>query len=146
MTLLGAGHDTTATGIAWTLDQLSKHPYVQRKLRSEIQNVLPKLSEPQPGLRPVQNTTPDVNMNSLVSNVDNLPYLDNVCRESLRFNPPIPLTLRRSRKSANLVGYDIPGGTLIFVAGNTINRLTKYWGPSANSFNSNRWDNLPGTW
>ena len=40
MTFLGAGHDTTATGVAWTLHLLSTHPEIQSRLREEIKDYM----------------------------------------------------------------------------------------------------------
>ncbi|KAK2010362.1 p450-domain-containing protein, partial [Colletotrichum eremochloae] len=86
MTFLGAGHDTTATGIAWTLHLLSKHPAVQSRLREEIKDHLPFLLD--------KNVRFDPGLIA-AADADQLPYLDNVCREALRFIPPIPMTVRR---------------------------------------------------
>ena len=146
MTLIAAGHDTTATGVAWTLDQLAKHPHIQAKLRSEIHKAMPELLDPTLRAQHLDNAKAGRDMEALLGNVDSLPYLDNVCRESLRFIPPIPLTLRRSQRQANLGGYHVPAGTLIFVASNAINRLKSYWGPTANIFDPDRWLTLPPTW
>lgn len=87
MTFLGAGHDTTATGVAWTLHMLSKHHDVPKKLRAEIQEFLPFLFDP--------NTREDPE-HFVNADADRLPYLDNVCRESLRYIPPIPMTVRQA--------------------------------------------------
>lgn len=46
MTFLGAGHDTTATGVAWTLHLLAKHPRIQSRLRAEIKRHYPFLFHP----------------------------------------------------------------------------------------------------
>ncbi|KAK1963077.1 cytochrome P450 [Colletotrichum sublineola] len=84
MTFLGAGHDTTATGVAWTLHLLSKHPAVQSRLREEIKDHLPFLLD--------KNVRFDPGLIA-AADADQLPYLDNVCREALRFIPPIPMTV-----------------------------------------------------
>jgi cytochrome P450 len=77
---------------------------------------------------------------------DQLPYLDNVCRESLRYIPPIPMTVRESIENDTLGPYFIPGGTIVYVLANAINRLPMYWGPDADEFNPGRWDELPDTY
>jgi cytochrome P450 len=74
---------------------------------------------------------------------DKLPYLDNVCRESLRYIPPIPMTVRQSLKDDVLGGYHVPSGTVIYVLANTINRLPAFWGDTADEFDPDRWDALP---
>lgn len=135
MTFLGAGHDTTATGIAWTLHMLSKHPGVQRQLRDEIRKHIPGLFDSASrALGPEEFAKIDV---------DQLPYMNNVCRESLRYIPPIPMTVRQSIRDDNLCGYFIPAGSTVYVMANTINRLPQYWGSDADVFDPDRWNHLP---
>ncbi|KAI1077638.1 cytochrome P450 78A3 [Whalleya microplaca] len=136
MTFLGAGHDTTATGVAWTIHLLSTHPEIQSRLREEIKDYLPFLFDKETRFDPAQIATADP---------DQLPYLDNVCRESLRYIPPIPMTVRQSIADDRLGPYKVPGGTVIYVLANAINRLPMYWGPTADQFDPDRWDDLPKT-
>lgn len=137
MTFLGAGHDTTATGVAWTLHLISTHPEIQTRLRDEIKQHMPFLFDPA--------TRYDVE--SLAkADADLLPYLDNVCRESLRYIPPIPMTVRQSLADDRLGGYHVPAGTVIYVLANAINRLPMYWGDTADEFNPDRWEKLPATY
>lgn len=139
MTFLGAGHDTTATGVAWTLHLLSTHPEVQSRLQEEIRDHMPFLfnrsSNPQLSLETLAATDPD-----------QLPYLNNVCRESLRYIPPIPMTVRQSIADDTLGGYHVPAGTVIYILANAINRLPSYWGETADRFDPDRWNKLPATW
>jgi cytochrome P450 len=137
MTFMGAGHDTTATGIAWTLHLLSTHPEIQSRLREEIKDYLPFLFNEHSRLDPGELATADP---------DQLPYLDKVCRESLRFIPPIPMTVRQTIDDDTLAGYSIPAGTVVYVMANAINRLSMYWGADADVFDPDRWDDLPDTW
>lgn len=136
MTFLGAGHDTTATAVAWTIHLLSTHPEIQARLRDEIRTHMPFLFSDDKRLDPdaLANADPD-----------KLPYLDNVCRDSLRYIPPIPMTVRQSLKDDTLGRYKVPGGTVIYVLANTINRLPDYWGETADEFDPDRWDALPET-
>lgn len=138
MTFLGAGHDTTATGVAWTLHLVAKHADVQAKLREEMREHMPQLFE-----REERSTIAD-RCNEF--DVDRLPYLDNVCRESLRYIPPIPMTVREAKEDDYLGGYFVPKGTTVYVLANAINRLPQYWGETADEFLPQRWDNLPKTW
>ncbi|CZR52544.1 related to isotrichodermin C-15 hydroxylase (cytochrome P-450 monooxygenase CYP65A1) [Phialocephala subalpina] len=137
MTFLGAGHDTTATGVAWTLHLLSKYPAIQERLRKEIKQHMPFLFDPATRFNPEQLAKADA---------DQLPYLDNVCRESLRYIPPIPMTVRQSLAVDQLGPYTVPAGTVIYILANSINRLPMYWGPTADKFDPDRWDNLPETY
>lgn len=137
MTFLGAGHDTTATGVAWTLHLLSVHTEIQTRLREEIRSYLPFLFDPDTRFDPASLNTADH---------DRLPYLDKVCRESLRFIPPIPMTVRQSLEDDTLGGYHVPGGTILYIHSNVINRMPVYWGNDADKFDPDRWDNLPEGW
>lgn len=69
-----------------------------------------------------------------------------VFHESLRYIPPIPLTVRETRADDVLAGYHIPAGTVVYVVANAINHLPAYWGDTAGEFNPDRWDNLPAEW
>lgn len=140
MNFLGAGHDTTATGVAWTIDLLSKHIDVQDRLREEIISNFPLLT--QSDIDPHRGGTMLASFNLL----DQLPYLTNVCNESLRFIPPVPIVIRECVDDTTLSGYFIPKGTNIFISSNAINRLPWFWGSNANVFDPERWDNLPKSW
>lgn len=137
MTFLGAGHDTTATGVAWTLHLLSTHPEMQSRLREEVREYMPFLFNPETRYNQelLDKADPDL-----------LPYMDNICRESLRYIPPIPMTVRESLADDKLGEYHVPAGTVIYVLANAINRLPMYWGPTADEFDPDRWDNLPATY
>jgi cytochrome P450 len=136
MTFLGAGHDTTATGVAWTLHLLAKHPDVQKKLRAEVNEYMPWLFDP--------NSRFDASR--LDADADQLPYLDNVCRESLRYIPPIPMTVRETIADDTLGGFFVPAGTTVYIHANAINRMPEYWGPTADTFDPDRWDKLPASY
>lgn len=136
MTFLAAGHDTTATGLAWTIHLLSIYPEVQDRLRQEIRRYMPFLFDREWHFDP-ETTTP--------TDPDLLPYLDNVCRESLRYIPPIPMTVRESREDDVLDQYKIPRGTVLYMLANAINRMEWFWGDDADDFNPDRWDDLPKT-
>ena len=137
MTFLGAGHDTTAASVAWTLMLLAKNPKIQEKLRTEICELMPFLFDPSARADPASLEKADVDL---------LPYLDDVCRESLRFIPSIPMTVRKTIKDDHLAGYFIPAGTTVYIMANAINRLPMYWGPTANVFDPERWKQLPETY
>jgi cytochrome P450 len=76
-TFLAAGHETTATGLAWCLFNLSQNKTSQTHLREELTQAFP-------------DDTASITMESLNS----LPYLDAVVRETLRYDPPIDATAR----------------------------------------------------
>lgn len=116
---------------------LAKHPEVQEKLRKEIRSHLPFLFDEKLRNKPESLEKADVDL---------LPYLEDVCKESLRYIPSIPMTVRKTIADDRLAGYFIPAGTTVYLMANTINRLPMYWGNTADTFDPERWHNLPSTY
>lgn len=125
MTFLGAGHETTATAMQWAVYALCKNPDVQTRLREEIRANLPPLSTDSP--HPID-----------ASAIDNLPYLNAVCNEVLRFHPSVPTTVRVAVKDTTLVGKPIPKGTILVLSPEILNHMSEFWGPDADKFNPDR--------
>jgi hypothetical protein len=73
-TFLVAGHETTSTATTWALYALTQSPEIQTKLRHELLSI----------------STDNPSMDEL----NDIPYLDAVVRETLRLHAPVPLTLR----------------------------------------------------
>ncbi len=78
-TFILAGMDTTSNALSRTLHALAQHPSVQERLRAEILEA-----------REASNGS-DISHDDLVK----LPYLDAVCRETLRLYAPVALITRR---------------------------------------------------
>ena len=97
MTLIFAGHETTAHALTWTWYLLAKNPDKSRKLRDELWEVL--------GERPIE-----------VEDLPNLPYLENVVKESLRLEPSVWAYAREAQRDLVLAGYRIKKGTTITVS------------------------------
>lgn len=94
MTLLAAGHETTATALSWALYWIHRHPEVEQKLRQEIDTL-------------GENPDPTA--------IFKLPYLSAVCSETLRIYPVAMLTFPRLVKSPfKLMGYEFDPGTVLF--------------------------------
>lgn len=123
MTFLGAGHETTATALQWAVYALCKNPDVQTRLREEIRANLPSIENQQP----IDATA-----------IDNLPYLNAVCNEVLRFHPSVPTTIRVAVKDTTLVGKPIPKGTFLILAPEVLNHMDELWGEDADKFNPDR--------
>jgi unspecific monooxygenase len=93
MTLLVAGHETTATSLAWALYWIHHLPEVREKLLREIDGL---------------GENPDP------SAIFRLPYLNAVCSETLRIYPVAMLVLSRVVKSPlEIGGYQFEPGTLL---------------------------------
>jgi len=94
ITLLFAGHETTATAIAWSLYWVHRHPEVRDRLRSELQSL---------------GDAPDP------AEIVRLPYLTAVCNETLRIVPVAILTFpREAMEPIEIMGYPIASGTLLW--------------------------------
>ncbi|PON33731.1 Cytochrome P450, E-class, group I, partial [Trema orientale] len=90
--------ETTLWSIEWGIAELVNHPEIQRRLRQELDTVLG------PG---VQVTEPDM---------QKLPYLQAVIKETLRLRMAIPLLVpHMNLHEAKLGGYDIPAESKILV-------------------------------
>ncbi|HVG61835.1 MAG TPA: cytochrome P450 [Hyalangium sp.] len=88
-TLLFAGHETTAIGMAWALYWLHRTPAAKQRLEQELSTLGPQ-PEPEALMR--------------------LPYLGAVCDEALRLYPVVALTTRKVRTSFTLRGHEVPAG------------------------------------
>lgn len=84
-TFMFAGSDTSSLSVTWTLLLLAQHPAVQTKLRQELSTVA--------SVGSLKDLTLE-EIDSLYNKVAELPYLDNVIREALRFIPPVHSSLR----------------------------------------------------
>ncbi|KAJ3814883.1 cytochrome P450 [Lentinula aff. lateritia] len=130
LTFLGAGHETTASGLAWTLWLLAKDPVSQQRLRDEI---TPYLQASSDGLWKVRLGYRELK---------DLVWLDCVIQESLRLYPPVPMTFRQAATTDHVDGVLIPKGTLYYIPIRVVNTLKDIWGEDAEEFNPLRW--LPG--
>lgn len=120
LTLLAAGHETTANLLAWTFYLLSTHPDVRAKLLAELQSVLM-------GRAPTIDDQP------------NLPYLDWVVSESMRMYPPAWTVGRRAIAGFELGGYSFPAGQMVMVNQWVLHHLPEVWG-DPNAFRPERWE------
>ncbi|KAF9005232.1 cytochrome P450 [Cyathus striatus] len=125
LTFLGAGHETTASGLAWTLWLLAKDKTSQNRLREEVLPVYENNS------RPDYRTLKD------------LPWLDCVVMESLRVLPPVPMTFRQAGKTDHIDGVLVPKGTIFYVPIRVINTWKELWGEDAEEYRPDRWLTLP---
>ncbi|KIK57098.1 hypothetical protein GYMLUDRAFT_773818 [Collybiopsis luxurians FD-317 M1] len=136
-TLIFGAMDTTSNAMARTLHLLSQHPEVQDKLRSELIEAKR------------QNGGQDFSYDQL----DSLPYLDAVCRETLRLYAPVPVVIRTARQDAiiplsgPLSGLNgtamhaitVPKGTHVIVSILNSNKDPNLWGKDANEWKPERW-------
>lgn len=117
VTLLLAGHETTASALVWVWYWIHYMPQVQQKVRAELAELGP---DPEPMA------------------IARLPYLTAVCQESLRINPIVPAAfVRVLRQPVTLEGYDFVAGTALMPATYIIHRSPSLY-PEPQSFRPER--------
>ncbi|KAI9781400.1 MAG: hypothetical protein M1839_005994 [Geoglossum umbratile] len=122
MTLLGAGHDTTAATFVWAIYALCLNLSVQTRLREEIRRDVPSDA---------------VGVDSTL--IDSLPYLRAVVNEVFRYHPTIPMTQRAATEDTTILGQYIRKGTVVVTSPSAVNYSRELWGDDADQFNPERW-------
>jgi cytochrome P450 len=108
MTLLFAGHETTATALSWTWWLLGTNAVAESRLHDELDGVLA-------GRMPEFEDLP------------NLPYTRMVLQEAMRLYPPAWAISRRAIEDDEVGGYLIPAGTTVLVSPYVTHRNPRYW-------------------
>ncbi|KAJ7765808.1 cytochrome P450 [Mycena metata] len=144
-TFLVAGHETTSTGTTWALFALTQNIAAQTRLRNELLTV----------------STDNPTMDELNA----LPYLDCVVRETLRLHAPVGSTIRvatqddiiplaqpfTDRTGTVHETIKINKGQTVIIPIRGMNRDKAIWGPNAGEFIPERWEteisnSIPGVW
>ncbi|KAJ3928193.1 MAG: cytochrome P450 [Lentinula lateritia] len=136
-TLIFAAMDTTSSAMARILHLLSQHPETQEKLRQEI----------------IEAKHLKDGHDFSYEDLSTLPYLDAVCRETLRLYTPVTTVTRSARQDTiipllkPIIGLDgteihevaAPNGTRVIVSIYNSNRNPDLWGEDANEWKPERW-------
>ncbi|WP_051579775.1 cytochrome P450 [Pseudonocardia acaciae] len=121
-TLVLAGHETTASTLAWTFALLSRFPAARERLHAEVDEVLAG-RDPRAG------------------DVDRLGWTNAVISEAMRLYPPA-WTIERDAVEADVItGVDIPAGSTVVVSPYLLHRDPEFW-PNPEGFDPARF--LPG--
>ncbi|XP_025262470.1 cytochrome P450 4C1-like isoform X2 [Camponotus floridanus] len=115
-----AGHDTTATGIMFTLLLLAEHKDIQKRVRLEVDDVM-------------QENGGKLNMRSL----QNLSYLERCLKEALRLYPSVPTLTRYTGNDVKLQSYVVPAGTFVALNIYAVHRDSNFW-PNPDVFDPDR--------
>jgi cytochrome P450 len=118
MTLIIAGHETTASALTWTWYLLSQHPDALGRMRREIEGVRPDLP-------------------MTLENLQQLTYTRQVIDESLRLYPPGWLLTRKALAADEVGGYPIEAGSHVFVSPYMVHRNPAFW-PDPERFDPDR--------
>jgi cytochrome P450 len=104
---LFAGHDTTATTLAYALWALGRDPVCQDRAAAEV------------GALPDRPLTPD--------DLPSLGYTTQVVRESLRLCPPAPTGTRMACRDLEVGGYRVESGTMVVLGRMAVQRDPALW-------------------
>jgi len=119
MTLLLAGHETTAVALTWTWHLLARHPEAEARLHDELDRVL--------GGRP-----------PAASDLPRLAWAADVVRESMRLFPPAWAIGRRALRDHPVGPWTVPAGTVVVVSPYLLHRDPRWW-PEPEAFRPERW-------
>jgi cytochrome P450 len=117
-TLFFAGYETTETSMIWTQYLLARHPVVAARVTEEVDRLPPGRT-------------------LSAADLDALPYVDQVFKESLRLYSPIHSLSRVALEECELGGYTVPKGATVMVSLYASHRLPKYW-PKPEHFDPER--------
>ncbi|KAF6822288.1 Cytochrome P450 709B2 [Colletotrichum musicola] len=121
-----AGYETSGNTLTWATNRLCIRPDIQDKLRAEVQGLLARKPNPD------------------YADLEGLRYLDNFCKESLRFQASGIMAAREATEDVEVCGTLIPKGTSLLMIPHIINRNPAIWGDDVDEFKPDRWDNLSG--
>ncbi|WP_344344701.1 cytochrome P450 [Kitasatospora putterlickiae] len=108
ITLLLAGHDTTASTLGWTLYLLDRHPEVGDRVRAEVDEVL---GDRLPAFEDVHRLT----------------YTSAVLQEVMRLYPAVWLLPRKALAEDEIGGYRVPAGADVVLCPYTLHRHPAFW-------------------
>lgn len=108
LVFLLAGHETTATSMAFALHLLARHPEVRARAQEEVDALPP--GEPY-----------------TAATMDQLPYLTRVLKETMRLYPAAPLVGRRAVAETEIDGHIIPAGADILISPWVTHRHPAHW-------------------
>jgi cytochrome P450 len=119
MTLLLAGHETTALALSWAWYLIATHPEAQAKLQEEVDRVL-------------SGRLPSA------SDIGQLTYTNNVVREAMRLYPPAYVLTRRVAEPVKIGGYVLPAESNVVISPWVTHRDPRFF-PSPEAFEPERW-------
>lgn len=119
LTLLLAGHETTANALTWTWHLLGQHPQVLVRLQEELDGVL-------------RGRLPSL------SDMPLLPYTRMVFSEAMRLFPPAWAVGRQVLEACEFGGYVVPAGATVVASQWVMHRDERYF-PEPNRFLPERW-------
>lgn len=108
MTLLLAGHETTAVSLSWIWFLLSNHPEVEQKLWAELDHVLHSRSP-------------------TLQDLTTLPYTERIVKEAMRLYPPVWAITRSAIKDCEIGGFRVPAKSSVIMSQWVMHRDPRYY-------------------
>ncbi len=121
LTLLLAGHETTANALTWAWDALARSPQVEARLHAELDAVLGD-RDPAP------------------ADVPHLRFTRDVIAETMRIRPPAWILGRRVIRPFKLGEWELAPGSVVLASQIVTHRNPRYWN-DPNAFRPERWSN-----
>jgi cytochrome P450 len=118
VTMLLAGHDTTALTLTYTWYLLSQHPSAREKVHDEIKAV--------------------VDGRPTIDDVQELEYVEWVIDEAMRLYPPVYTIFREPKTDVELAGYHIEEGSALMLPQWAVHRSGRWW-DNPEQFEPERW-------
>jgi len=112
-----AGHETSASALAWALYLLATHPDVQNRVAAEVASL---------------GDTPDF------SQLSRLKFTRDVFREVLRLYPPVPMMVRQNAKPEEMRGRLVARAAQIVLSPWHLHRHERLWS-APDDFDPDRW-------
>ncbi|WP_281195896.1 cytochrome P450 [Halorubrum sp. F4] len=119
VTMLLAGHDTTALALTYTFYLLAKHPAARERVEREAAAA-------------TADGPPDA------ADAREMTYTDRVLSESMRLYPPVYTLFREPKLDVKLDGYRIPEGSALMCSQWVVHRSPR-WYDDPDSFDPSRW-------
>jgi cytochrome P450 len=120
LTMLVAGHETTASTLAWAFERLLANPAVLARAQAELARVV--------GDGPLSP-----------AHLPRLEYLDAIVKETLRLRPIVPLTARKTTARIEIGGYELPAGQMLGASIYLAHRREETY-PEPDAFRPERWE------
>jgi cytochrome P450 len=123
VTLLLAGHETTASTLGWTWYLVTRHPDVYQRLHAEATEAL-------------GDRLPDH------EDLARLTYTTRVVEEAIRLYPPVWMLTRRAVAADDIGGYYVPAGADVLICPYVLHRHPGFW-DSPDTFDPDRFRPAP---
>jgi cytochrome P450 len=115
-----AGHETSASALAWSLYLLATHPEAQDRILEEARVAIPDTGAPS------------------FSDLSKLAFTRDVFREALRLYPPVPMMVRQNTKTEKFRDRVIKKGAQIVLSPWHLHRQNRLW-DNPDGFDPGRW-------